>query len=144
MLQESMLIFGQQNPSGTWVRSETSYAVLVNKDSAIPTGTSRGNAIAVNKDHSNIVKFGEGDPVYQTVVSFVLDLSNYLDIQRDTHVGRVMSIPVQKSVGSFSTVPFPRDPDFVGRGDVLAQLDLEIANPISQRWASLYGLGGIG
>ena len=91
-----------------------------------------------------MVKFGEGDSVYGTVKSFLFGLSNDLDIQRDTHVGRIMSTPVQKNVRTFSTVPFPRDPDFVGRGDTLAQLELEIVNPISQRWASLYGLGGIG
>ena len=45
---------------------------------------------------------------------------------------------------AFSTVPFPKDPGFVGREDILAQLESEVANLTSQRWASLYGLGGIG
>lgn len=45
---------------------------------------------------------------------------------------------------SFSTVPFEKDLNFVGREDILAQLESEFADPKSQRWASLYGLGGIG
>ena len=118
--------------------------MLVNKDSAIPTGTPNDKAIPVNKDHSNMVKFGEGDPVCQTVVSFVFDLSNDLDIQRDTHVGQIMSMPVQKNVRTFSTVPFPKDSGFVGREDVLGQLESNIAKPTVKGWASLYGLGGIG
>lgn len=52
--------------------------------------------------------------------------------------------PVRGSVRTFSTVPFSKDPGFVGREDILAQLESEFANPISQSWASLYGLGGIG
>ena len=91
-----------------------------------------------------MVKFGEDDPVYQIVMSFVSDLTNDVYIQRNNHVGRTISKPVQKNVKTFSTVPFPRDPNFVGRENTLVQLDSEIVNPISQRWASLYGLGGIG
>lgn len=45
---------------------------------------------------------------------------------------------------SFSTVPFEKDLNFVGREDILAQLESEFADSKSQRWASLYGLGGIG
>lgn len=52
--------------------------------------------------------------------------------------------PVRGSVRTFSTVPFSKDPGFVGREDILAQLESEFADPISQSWASLYGLGGIG
>ena len=52
--------------------------------------------------------------------------------------------PVPKTLKSFSTIPFPRDPGFVGREEILAQLESEFANVKSQRWASLYGLGGIG
>ena len=139
-----MLTFVQRNPDGEWVRSETSYAVLVNKDSAIPPGTPLLNAIPVNKDHSNMVKFGEDDPVYQIVMSFVLDLTNELIIQRDSHVDRAMSMPVQKNARTFSTIPFPKDPGFVGREDILAQLESNFANLTSRRRASLYGLGGIG
>ena len=139
-----MLTFSQQNPAGVWVRSETSYAVLVDKDSAIPPGTLRRNTIPVNKDHSNIVKCGEDDPVYQKVMSFVFDLTNDSEIHRESQVSRITSNPVQKNAKTFSTVPFPKDPGFVGREDILGQLESEIANSTSQRWASLYGLGGIG
>ena len=118
--------------------------MLVSKDSAIPPGTPLRNAIAVNKDHSNMAKFGEGDPVYQTVLSFVSKLTNDLYIQKDSHVGRIMSTPVQKNARTFSTVPFPKDSGFVGREADLALIESNIANSISRRWASLYGLGGIG
>lgn len=134
----------ERNPAGAWIRSENSYAVLVNKDSAIPPGTSLLNAIPVSKDHSNMVKFGEDEPVYQTVMSFVFDLTKDPEIHRESQVGRITSSPVQKNAKTFSTVPFPKDPGFVGREDILAQLESNFANPMSQRRASLYGLGGIG
>ncbi|KAM0794369.1 hypothetical protein BDR22DRAFT_895220 [Usnea florida] len=134
----------ERNAAGTWIRSETSYAVLVNKDSAIPPGTPLLNAIPVNKDHSNMVKFGEDDPVYQMVMSFIFDLTYDIIIQRDSYGDRTMSMPVQKNATKFSNVPFPRDSNFVGREKILIQIESEIGNPTSQRWASLYGLGGIG
>ena len=118
--------------------------MLVDKDSAIPPGTPRRNTIPVNKDHSNMVKFGEDDPVYQTVMSFVFDLTNDPEIYSESQVGRIMSNPVQKNLKTFSTVPFPKDHKFVGREDILAQLESNFANLTSRRWASLYGLGGIG
>ena len=139
-----MLTFDQRNPAGTWVRSETTYAVLVNKDSAIPPGTPLLNAIPVNKDHSNMVKFGEDDPVYQTVMAFVSKLTNDLYIQGDSHLDGTISMPVQKNARTFSTIPFPKDPGFVGREEILAQLESNLADLTSRRWASLYGLGGIG
>lgn len=141
---QQLLIFGQQTSTGKWVRSETSYAVLVNKDSAVPPGTLRRNAIAVNKDHSNMVKFGEDDPVYQILMSFIFDLSKDTDSQIRSQVDPTSLNPVQRGVRTFSTIPFPQDPGFVGREEILAQLESEFANPKSQRWASLYGLGGIG
>ena len=142
--REKLLTFGQQNPIGTWVRSETAYAVLVSEDSAVPRGTLRRNAIAVNEDHSNMVKFGEEDPAYEKIMSFVLDLSRSVASQENGHLSSVSTFAVPKSVGTFSTIPFPRDPGFVGRKEVLEKLDAEFANPRSQNWASLYGLGGIG
>lgn len=132
--QEPISIFVQQTSTGAWVRSETSYAVLVNKDSAIPPETLPRNTLAVDKDHSNMVKFGEDDPIYQFVMSFLFDISKNTDSPGSGH----------KSAKTFSTVPFPRDDYFVGRGDILAQLESEFAIAKSPRWASLYGLGGIG
>lgn len=125
----------------------------MNKESAVPPGTPRRNAIAVNKDHSNMVKFGEDDPVYQIIMSFLSDLSKNKDNQRINHntssnmecVADPSSLaPVQNGVRTFSTVPFPKDSGFVGREDIMVQLESEFANPRSQRWASLHGLGGIG
>ena len=52
--------------------------------------------------------------------------------------------PVQKIPKSFSTVPFPRDRDFIGREKILTEVRDAFADPKSQQWASLYGLGGIG
>ena len=42
----------------------------------------------------------------------------------------------------FSTVPFPRDPDFVDRPDILAWIREKCAEPASR--AALVGLGGVG
>lgn len=41
-----------------------------------------------------------------------------------------------------STVPFRRDPDFVDRGDILAQIDQRCSQPGGR--AALFGLGGVG
>jgi len=43
---------------------------------------------------------------------------------------------------SFSTIPFRRDPDFVDRGDTLAQIDQRCSQPAGR--AALVGLGGVG
>ena len=126
--------------------------MLVTKDSAIPTGTPPRHTIAVNEDHSNMVKFAEDDPVYQFITSFLLDLSTDTNDQTS---GRNNAAYPQASQASWqgaqgpakrsiSTIPFSRDPSFVGREDILAQLEFELADPRSQLWASLYGLGGIG
>ena len=167
-MQIQLLIFSQRNPAGTWVRSETSYDTLVNKDSAIPPGTPPLHTIAVNEDHSNMVKFGEGDSVYQFIKSFLFDVSMDIDGQKSSHSTPTYSpasqifppgtqdpnkscilesslfTPIQKRMKTLSTVPFPRDSSFVGREDILAQLEAEFADPKSQNWASLFGLGGIG
>jgi hypothetical protein len=41
-----------------------------------------------------------------------------------------------------STVPFYHDPDFVDRGDILAQIDQKCSAPASR--TALVGLGGVG
>ncbi|GAB7334635.1 hypothetical protein MBLNU13_g06596t2 [Cladosporium sp. NU13] len=41
-----------------------------------------------------------------------------------------------------STVPFPRDPDFVDRGSLLSEIDQKLANPAAR--VALVGLGGVG
>ena len=132
------------------------------KDSAIPSGTPPRHAIAVDEDHSNMVKFGENDPICQVIMSFLSDLGRNVDSQRSAHSTPVylpasQTLPLgtqdpdndrvdssQKRPKTFTTIPFSKDPEFVGREDILAQLESEFANPKSQNWASLYGLGGIG
>ena len=115
-----------------------------------------------------MVKFGEGDDTYQQVKSFLLDLSQDTDSRSSDHsiwkpspalqtslpntrdltqgciVNPTAAAPDQKRHKSISTVPFSKDPIFVGRQDILARLDSQFADPKSQGWASLYGLGGIG
>ena len=109
-----------------------------------------------------MVKFGEDDPAYQVIKSFLLDLSENADSQKGVHRTHPYSTalqesplssqdpdkdrddPIDKGSRTFSTIPFSRDPDFIGREDILAQLDAELEDPKSQNWASLYGLGGIG
>ena len=91
-----------------------------------------------------MVRFGEDDHVYQSVMLFVLDLIKNVESQTSGLVEPISLTPVQKAVRTLSTVPFLKDAGFIGREDILTQLDSEFANPISECWASLYGLGGIG
>lgn len=165
-LQIKLLIFSQQTPDGIWVRSQT-YEILVNKESAIPLGTPPDHTIPVNEDHSNMVKFGEDDPVYHVIKSFLFEVSKDTRPEKQsqhpgyspasqssplgTHdpskggiVDSTLLVPIQKRKRTFSTVPFSRDPSFVGREDILTQLEDEFADLKSENWASLFGLGGIG
>ncbi len=45
---------------------------------------------------------------------------------------------------SSSNVPFPRDPKFVKRDDIIAKVDSILHVPGSHNRAALHGLGGIG
>ena len=142
--------------------------MLVNRDSAVPLGTPPRYTIAVNEDHSNMVKFGEDDHNYKAVITFISNLCRNMNSQISdsntticppasqtsplyTHepntnrfLGSNTLESARKRVGNVSTIPFSRDLNFVGREDILAQLQFEFADPIAQNWASLYGLGGIG
>jgi hypothetical protein len=44
----------------------------------------------------------------------------------------------------FSTVPFNKDPDFVGRQDILQALELQFSQRESHKRVVLVGLGGVG
>ena len=158
----------QKNGNGTWVRSQTSYANLVSKESAVPANTLARQTIAVNEDHSNMVKFGEDNSAYRTILSFMWDISTSTDSQangrsnsdysRALHisppatsdpvagysVNSALSPPAGTRTKVLSNVPFPQDPSFVGRKDILEQLESEFRDPTSGSWASLHGLGGIG
>ena len=157
LLERCTLMLMQLSPTGDWVRSKDSYAVLVRKDSSVPAGTPIHHALAVNDDHSNMVKFAEDDPVCQVILSLIYDLS------KPDHSQALQAWPLvtanqkegfaamsdsfattRDSLKAFSNVPFPRDPCFVGRQHILAQLESEFADPKSQNWVSLHGLGGIG
>ena len=139
----------------------------MNKDSAIPLGTPPSHTIPVNEDHSNMVKFGEDDPVYHVIKSFLFEISKDTRPEKQsqhpgyspasqssplgTHdpskggiVDSTLLVPIQKRKRTFLTVPFSRDPSFVGREDILTQLEDEFADLKSENWASLFGLGGIG
>ena len=43
-----------------------------------------------------------------------------------------------------STVPFDKDPEFVGREDILGVLKLQFSRPESHKRVVLVGLGGVG
>jgi hypothetical protein len=43
-----------------------------------------------------------------------------------------------------STVPFPKDPDFVGRDSIIAELDAKFSTPATHTRIALVGLGGLG
>ena len=99
-----------------------------------------------------MVKFAEDDPVYQVIMSFLLDLSTATEDHISGHNNTAYPQPSHTSrqgaqgpaKRSISTIPFSKDPKFVGRKGILAQLESELADPKSQLWASLCGLGGIG
>ena len=124
----------------------------MNKDSAIPQGTPLRHTIPVDVDHSNMVKFAEDDPVYRFIMSFLLELSTDTNDQIGGHnnaaypqVSQALQQRAQAPAKrSISNIPFSKDPNFVGREDTLQQLESELADPKSQLWASLCGLGGIG
>ena len=99
-----------------------------------------------------MVKFSEDDHVYRVIMSFLLDLSTDTKEQisglYNVAYPQASQISRQGTQGpakkSISTIPFSKDPSFVGREDILEQLESEMADPNSQLWASLCGLGGIG
>ena len=113
-----------------------------------------------------MIKFGEDDPICQQITSFLFSLcrdtksqisghypSNYTPAPQslpliipnlDKVVNSTAFDSPQKRVRELSTIPFSQDPSFIGREDILAQLESDFADPKSQNWASLYGLGGIG
>jgi hypothetical protein len=43
-----------------------------------------------------------------------------------------------------STVPFDKDPDFIGRQDILGALELQFSRRESHKRVVLVGLGGVG
>lgn len=66
------------------------------------------------------------------------------------HIERVeayFTAPLNQSSAKIepsSTVPFAQDPDFVGRQDVIAELDAKFASRASHTRVALVGLGGMG
>lgn len=96
-----------------------------------------------------MVKFGENDPTYQTVAAFLSDISKNTGVPAPNTLlmGTIDHSPLislHRRTRVFSTVPFSKDPGFIGREDILKQLDSKFAKSKSEVWASLYGLGGIG
>ena len=113
-----------------------------------------------------MVKFGEDDPICQQITSFISSLCRNTDSQISGHnttnyfpasqtsllvisdldkvVNPTSFDSTQKKLRDLSTIPFSQDPTFIGREDILTQLESNFADPESQNWASLYGLGGIG
>jgi hypothetical protein len=55
-----------------------------------------------------------------------------------------LAVRKQTNIRPSSTVPFPRDPDFVGRQDVIARLDAKFSSSASHSRVALVGLGGMG
>jgi hypothetical protein len=81
----------QRIPGGSWKR-DSPYAILVEPQSAIHQGTSQSLQYPVNKDHSNLVKFAEGDYDLLAVLKFMqsaYDRLNYhnADIMLHHHEG---------------------------------------------------------
>jgi hypothetical protein len=53
-------------------------------------------------------------------------------------------VPLKEDIEPFHTLPFLRDPDFVGRMNVIEKLDAQFGCPDSSSRVALVGLGGMG
>ncbi|KAH9203853.1 hypothetical protein DL95DRAFT_136592 [Leptodontidium sp. 2 PMI_412] len=68
----------------------------------------------------------------------------------DITLGKILTlsapfpVPVSRKRAPESTVPFARDPNFVGRQDVFTDLELRLCQTNSHSRAVLVGLGGVG
>lgn len=106
---------------------------------------------AVARTHSDLVKFAPHDPAYGSVRQKILGISRRAVTARDrsqtTPKGHEIATPAKESL---ILVPYSKNPDFIGRFEILENIKQEFGlglqqGPVqSRRRVSLYGLGGVG
>ncbi|KAH7130945.1 hypothetical protein EDB81DRAFT_129655 [Dactylonectria macrodidyma] len=109
--------------------------LLVTERSATSTGLTAmadENNISLSTDHAGLVKYGSRNQVEYCIVR-----ANLLSLVSEAKEYADTSAPVMAF-----TVPFPRDEKFVGRDNILKELDDRLGET-DQRLA-LTGLGGVG
>ena len=107
--------------------------VIVPKWSAVVSGTPDAAEFGINADHRNMTKFSNLENEDFIKLSRTLELM----LQKS---GKKQAISPKVSKKTF-TVPFERDSKFVGREDIIAELDERLNG---QRRVALAGIGGIG
>ncbi|CAI6087630.1 unnamed protein product [Clonostachys chloroleuca] len=115
--------------------------VIVPKESATRPGC---NNIGIHANHSNMTKFEDANDDGFLKVSG--ELRRYIEVAKQA--GSNARLDIDKQVGTPFTVPYSSNESFIGRMDILRQLELyfDLSN-VNRTWQpriALYGLGGIG
>ncbi|EFQ96753.1 hypothetical protein MGYG_09202 [Nannizzia gypsea CBS 118893] len=109
----------------------STFGLVVTKSSATFAGY---NPISIHANHHDMVKFKSTEENgFKRVLG---QLTRWIDEIRLTH----------QASEPFSTIPFSRDENFVGRGTVMAEIEsiFEKAAPTHHTRVALVGIGGIG
>ncbi|KAJ4299611.1 hypothetical protein N0V90_004857 [Kalmusia sp. IMI 367209] len=121
-------------------------AVLVTKPSATlcrPQELSAEHICAINRTHSEMVKFRPEDAEYEKVLPRIKGLAHRAIKKR----GRRLRQDSNDPPGGHWLVPFGRNKDFIGREEILNQL-LSLIPPAEERdncqRTAIEGLGGVG
>ncbi|TGJ81637.1 hypothetical protein E0Z10_g7128 [Xylaria hypoxylon] len=133
-----------RDKTGTW-QMKGPPAVLVTKQSATHYHTGDqglGRICAINRTHSEMVKFGPEDPEYDRALPQIKGLA-----QRALKAHRSQSLNSNATRVGHWVVPFGRNKDFVGREEILSRIvgivPPGVEDDDCQRIA-IEGLGGVG
>jgi hypothetical protein len=87
----------QMSELGRWERTGA-YEILVDRDSAIQTGSQEPQDVfPINEDHSNMVKFSDGDGTYLTILNYLEDLLELSAVQNPSWAVDQLRFRVPKS-----------------------------------------------
>ncbi|GAB1311953.1 P-loop containing nucleoside triphosphate hydrolase protein [Madurella fahalii] len=137
--------------------------------SCLPGAVSPNHAVAINRTHSDLVKFASHDSDYDAVTHVLGEIQrrcgdpssrpnvmgngatngNGREPSHENHNGRDGGHGHETFMSIF-LVPYTRNPDFVGRSHILGQLKSgfehgqKFTDGTSQPIVAIYGLGGIG
>ncbi|MCJ1262558.1 hypothetical protein MMC22_002428 [Lobaria immixta] len=119
--------------------------VIVPKWSAVVSGTPDAAEFGINADHRNMTKFSNTDNEDFKKLSCTLELmvqksSSKVEANWALEARMKQAILLKIAKQTFM-VPFERDSKFVGRRDIIANLDEKLNG---QRRIALAGIGGIG
>ncbi|KAI9860949.1 MAG: hypothetical protein M1813_005628 [Trichoglossum hirsutum] len=96
----------------------------------------------MNADHSSICKFKDAnDPLYDSVLSVLKEMIGDAGRFLESRVSANPSSRTSPSQTIFFTVPFEQDPKFIGREDIITEIDRKFK---VQRRVTLAGIGGVG